>query len=55
MQSSTLLICTVGGSPEPVVAALERWRPLKVRFVHTPQTKDDIEGKRQAPGTLLKR
>lgn len=42
---STLLICTVGGSPEPVVAALKHWRPLQVRFVHTPQTKDDIESR----------
>jgi CRISPR-associated protein (TIGR02710 family) len=44
-QPSTLLICTVGGSPEPVLAALKHWRPARVRFVHTPQTKDDIEGK----------
>lgn len=42
---STLLICTVGGSPEPVVAALKQWRPLRVRFVHTPQTKGDIDAK----------
>jgi CRISPR-associated protein (TIGR02710 family) len=42
---STLLICTVGGSPEPVVAALKQWRPARVRFVHTPQTKDDVEAK----------
>jgi CRISPR-associated protein (TIGR02710 family) len=43
--ASTLLICTVGGSPEPVVAALKQWRPLRVRFVHTPQTKGDIEAR----------
>jgi len=42
---STLLICTVGGSPEPVVAALKHWRPARVCFVHTPQTKSDVEGK----------
>ncbi len=42
---STLLICTVGSSPEPVVAALKQWRPLRVLFVHTPQTKGDIEAK----------
>lgn len=40
---STLLICTVGGSPEPVVAALKQWRPARVRFVHTPQTKGTVE------------
>jgi len=40
-----LLICTVGGSPEPVVAALRHWRPKRVRFVHPPQTKGDVEAK----------
>jgi CRISPR-associated protein (TIGR02710 family) len=28
-----------------VVAALKQWRPLRVRFVHTPQTKGDIDAK----------
>lgn len=42
---NTLLICTVGGSPEPVVAALKHWQPKRVRFVHTPQTKGDVETK----------
>jgi len=45
VSSSTLLICTVGGSPEPIVAALKQWRPVRVRFVHTPQTKDDVASK----------
>lgn len=45
MSSSTLLICTVGGSLEPVVAALKHWRPGRVSFVHTPQTKGDVEAK----------
>lgn len=42
MSNSTLLICTVGGSPEPIVAALKQWRPVRVRFIHTPQTRDDV-------------
>ncbi|MBX3230649.1 MAG: TIGR02710 family CRISPR-associated protein [Labilithrix sp.] len=42
MSGSTLLICTVGGSPEPIVAALKQWRPVRVRFVHTPATKGKI-------------
>lgn len=42
MSSSTLLICTVGGSPEPIVAALKQWRPVRVRFVHTPGTKGNV-------------
>mgnify|MGYP000855843412 CR=1 FL=1 len=45
MSSSTLLICTVGSSHEPIVAALKQWRPVRVRFVHTPQTKDDVASK----------
>lgn len=45
MSSSILLICTVGGSPEPIVAALKQWHPMRVRFVHTPQTKDDVASK----------
>lgn len=44
-EPSTLLVCTVGGSPEPIVAALKQWRPVRVQFVHTPQTKDDVEAK----------
>lgn len=42
---STLLICTVGGSPEPVVAAIKHWQPVRIRFVHTPQTKPDVASK----------
>jgi CRISPR-associated protein (TIGR02710 family) len=53
----TLLICTVGGSPEPVAAAIHEWKPLTVRFVVTPQSKGDIESKilpmAQEKGTAL--
>jgi CRISPR-associated protein (TIGR02710 family) len=42
---SIFLICTVGGTPEPVVAALKHWRPLRIYFVPTPQTRGDIETK----------
>ncbi len=42
MSDSTLLICTVGGSPEPIVAAIKQWRPVRVRFVHTPATKGKV-------------
>lgn len=42
MSTSTLLICTVGGSVEPIVAALKHWRPVRVRFVHTPSTKGHV-------------
>lgn len=42
---TTLLICTLGGSIEPIVVALKRWRPVRVRLVHTPQTREDIDKK----------
>jgi CRISPR-associated protein (TIGR02710 family) len=41
--TSILLICTVGGSPEPIVAAIKYWRPVRVRFVHTPDTRAAVE------------
>lgn len=44
-EPSTMLVCTVGGSPEPIVAALKHWCPVRVYFVHTPETKDDVEAK----------
>jgi CRISPR-associated protein (TIGR02710 family) len=40
----TLLICTVGGTPEPIVAALKHWKPARIRFVVTPETRPSIEG-----------
>lgn len=40
-QPPTLLVCTVGGSPEPVVHAIQHWQPVRTCFVHTPQI--DIE------------
>lgn len=42
MSSSILLICTVGGSPEPIVAAVKQWQPKRVKFVHTPGTKGKV-------------
>lgn len=38
-----LLICTVGGSPEPIVAALKHWQPRRVQFIVTPETVQKIE------------
>jgi CRISPR-associated protein (TIGR02710 family) len=45
MEQSTLLVCTVGGSPEPIVAALKQWRPLRILFVHTPETRENVTAK----------
>jgi CRISPR-associated protein (TIGR02710 family) len=41
----TLLIATVGGSPEPIVASLKHWRPSRALFVTSPQTRPEVEGK----------
>lgn len=49
MGSRTLFICTVGGSPQPVLAALKYRRPSRVCFVHMPQSRVDIE-KSALPG-----
>jgi CRISPR-associated protein (TIGR02710 family) len=38
----TLLICTVGGSPEPIAAALKYWQPSRVHFLPTKETRDQI-------------
>lgn len=38
-----LLVCTVGGSAEPVVASLKHWKPLKIIFVVSPGTKVKVE------------
>jgi CRISPR-associated protein (TIGR02710 family) len=41
----TLLICTVGGSPEPIAAALKHWRPHRVIFVPSKQSRAEVEAK----------
>jgi len=40
----------VGGSPEPIVKALTRWRPVRVCFVPTALTKRSIENDSVDPG-----
>jgi CRISPR-associated protein (TIGR02710 family) len=37
-----LLVCTVGGSPEPIVATLKRWNPVRIRFVVTRETREKV-------------
>ena len=55
-----LLICTIGGSPEPIVASLKSAGPERVWFVVSPQTESEVgekvlprlsgEGTRLSPG-----
>ena len=40
--SNILLIATVGGAPEPLVASIRKWRPAKVLFVPSSGTADQI-------------
>lgn len=37
--SHRLLVATIGGSPEPITASLRHWRPLRVIFVVSAETK----------------
>jgi CRISPR-associated protein (TIGR02710 family) len=52
-----LLICTVGGTPEPLVKALLHWRPDRVVFVPSEQTCAQVDavlrGYAEAAGTPL--
>ena len=38
----TLLVCTFG-SAEPIVATLKRWNPVRIQFVSTSETREQIE------------
>lgn len=40
---NTLLICSVGGTPEPLVQTLRHWRPTAVRFVVSAQTRAQVD------------
>lgn len=43
MSQATLLVCTVGGSPQPVAAAIRGSQPARVIFVVSPETRGDVE------------
>ncbi len=38
-----LLICTVGGTPEPLVRTLLHWQPQRVLFVPSEQTRVQVD------------
>jgi len=42
--SNILLIATVGGAPEPLVASIRKWQPARVLFVPSSGTADQING-----------
>lgn len=37
-----LLICSVGGTPEPIAAAIRHWRPARIMFLCSEQTRASI-------------
>lgn len=41
----TFLLCTVGGSPEPIVASLKYWAPRRIVFLPSEQTRGDLAAK----------
>lgn len=45
MPTHHLLICSLGGAPEPVVASLVSWRPARVIFLTSAQTASDVGAK----------
>lgn len=42
---NVLLICTVGGSPEPLVASIKHWRPKRVLFLPSKETEPFVAEK----------
>jgi CRISPR-associated protein (TIGR02710 family) len=45
LDEHVLLVATVGGTAEPIVASLLRWRPGAVRFVCSPETEGHVQDK----------
>lgn len=38
-----LLVCTLGGSPEPVVESINHWEPEMIFFIVSPESQEQIE------------
>ncbi len=47
-----LLICTVGGTSEPIVAAIRHWSPARVLLVHSGDTKSSADSVTKEPELL---
>jgi len=39
----TLLVCTVGGTPDPLVKSLLHWQPARILFVPSAQTRSQVD------------
>lgn len=44
----TLLICSVGGTSEPVAESIRRWRPARILFLYSDQTRRSINAALEA-------
>lgn len=40
--NARLLIATIGGSPEPIIASLLKWRPERAIFIASPETRSKV-------------
>ncbi len=47
-----LLICTVGGTSDPIIAAIRHWNPARVLFVHSSDTRTSAETVTKEAGVL---
>ena len=47
-QAAVLLVATVGGSPEPLVASILHWKPQRILFVPSVTSADQVDGIRSA-------
>jgi CRISPR-associated protein (TIGR02710 family) len=47
-----LLICSVGGTPEPVAAAIHHWQPARIMFFCSEQTRSSINAALEAAAVV---
>jgi len=47
-----LLICTVGGTPEPIIATIRHWKPARVQFIASEGTRKDAGAVAEVPDLL---
>lgn len=47
-----LLICTVGGTPEPIIATIQHWKPARVQFIASEDTRKHAGAVAEVPDLL---
>src|SRR4030042_403000 len=43
MDRHIFLICTVGGAPEPIITSKKHWKPVRILFLPSKETRDSID------------